>query len=69
MLKRAAQIWSVPVIDLFGESGLIPENDSYGVLYFGNSKTDRLHPNTNGHRRIADLIEAKLNALPASFRR
>jgi lysophospholipase L1-like esterase len=69
MLKRAAQIWSVPVIDLYGESGLIPENDSYGVLYFGNSKTDRLHPNTNGHRRIADLIEAKLNALPASFRR
>ena len=28
-----------------------------------------LHPNTSGHRRIADLIEAKLNALPATFRR
>ena len=58
----------MPVIDLFGESGLLPENDSY-VPYFANSKCDRLHPNTNGHRRIADLIEAKLNALPASFRR
>ena len=67
-IRKAGQIWSVPVIDLFGESGLLPENDSY-VPYFANSKRDRLHPNTNGHRRIADLIEAKLNALPASFRR
>ncbi len=67
-LRRAGQIWSVPVIDLFGESGLIPENDSYAT-YFANSRRDRLHPNTSGHRRIADLVEAKLNALPASFRR
>ncbi len=67
-LRRAGQIWSVPVIDLFGESGLIPENDSYAT-YFANSRRDRLHPNTSGHRRIADLVEAKLNALPATFRR
>ena len=43
-------------------------NDSY-VKYFSNSKVDRLHPNTAGHRRLADLIEAKLNALPATFRK
>ena len=67
-LRCAGQIWSIPVIDLYGESGLIPENDSYAT-YFSNSKRDRLHPNTSGHRRIADLIEAKLNALPATFRR
>ena len=67
-LRRAGQVWSVPVIDLYGESGLIPENDSYAT-YFANSKRDRLHPNTSGHRRIADLIEARLNALPATFRR
>ena len=67
-LRQAGRIWSVPVIDLYGESGLIPENDSYAT-YFANSKNDRLHPNTSGHRRIADLIEAKLNALPATFRR
>ncbi|MCR5751343.1 MAG: beta-galactosidase [Kiritimatiellae bacterium] len=67
-LRQAGRIWSVPVIDLYGESGLIPENDSYAT-YFANSKSDRLHPNTSGHRRIADLIEAKLNALPATFRR
>ena len=50
------------------EERLIPENDSYAT-YFANSKRDRLHPNTSGHRRIADLIEARLNALPATFRR
>lgn len=67
-VKEAGRYWSCPVIDLFSESGLLPENDSY-VSYFSNSKVDRLHPNTAGHRRIADLIEAKLNALPATFRR
>ena len=67
-IRHAGRIWSVPVIDLFAESGLLPENDSY-IPYFNNSKTDRLHPNDNGHRRLADLIEAKLNALPATFRR
>ena len=67
-LRQAGQLWSVPVVDLYGESGLIPENDSYAT-YFANSRRDRLHPNTSGHRRIADLIEAKLNALPATFRR
>ena len=61
--KEAAKHWSVPVIDLFGESGLLPMNDSY-IKFFSNSKVDRLHPNTSGHRRLADLIEAKLNALP-----
>ena len=62
-VKEAGRIWSCPVIDLHGESGLLPMNDSY-IKYFSNSKVDRLHPNTAGHRRLADLIEAKLNALP-----
>ena len=67
-LQASARYWSVPVIDLYGESGLVPENDSY-IQYFANSKTDRLHPNTRGHRRMADLIEARLNVLPAGSRR
>ncbi len=67
-VKEAGKHWSMPVIDLFGESGLYPMSDSH-VKYFNNSRTDRLHPNTAGHRRIADLIEAKLNALPATFRK
>ena len=67
-IRHAGRIWSVPVIDLYGESGLLPENESY-IGYFANSKSDLLHPNTSGHRRIADLIEARLNALPATFRK
>ena len=39
------------------------------VRYFANSDRDRLHPNTAGHRRIVDLVEAKLISLPATFRR
>ena len=62
-VKEAGRIWSCPVIDLYGESGLLPMNDSF-VKYFSNEKADRLHPNDRGHRRLADLIEAKLNALP-----
>jgi len=67
-VRAAARHWSVSVVDLFAESGLLPENDSY-VKYFANSKVDRLHPNTTGQRRLADVIEAKLNALPATFRK
>ena len=67
-IREAGRYWSCPVIDLYGESGLLPENDSY-VPYFANSKVDRLHPNTAGHRRLADVIEARLQVIPPSFRK
>ena len=66
-IKTAAPHWSVPVIDLYAESGFLPLLPQYDDSV-GNPKTDRLHPNTVGHDRLSRVIEAHLRALPPSFR-
>lgn len=65
-IKRGAEIWSMPVIDLFSESGILPALSDHSV-YIVNPETDRLHPNDNGHKRIAKLVENRLKTLPSSF--
>lgn len=65
-LKEAASIWSVPLIDLFTISGLYPINDVYNK-YFENSKTDMLHPNSEGNYRLAKTIQYQLMSLPSTF--
>lgn len=67
-VKEAGLIWSMPVIDLYGESGLHPLTPSH-AKYFANKERDLLHPNAEGHRRIAATIYARLLALPPTFRR
>ena len=69
-LREAADIWSVPVIDLYRESGLYPLSDSYAKCfrYDGPKLWDRLHPNQEGHRRLAKTIAAKLTAIPPDFK-
>ena len=64
---EAGKIWSVPVIDLYGESGLCPRIGNQGVL-FADPEKDRLHPSSEGHRRIALLLAAKLRTLPPTFK-
>lgn len=59
VLKRAGEIWSVPVVDLYSESGFFPLYDEY-TKYFANPNTDRLHPNDVGHRRIADIMKSEV---------
>ena len=66
-IKEAGNIWSVPVIDLNADSGLFPLLDEY-AQYFHFSDTDRLHPNTEGHRRIAEVIRYRIQMYPATFR-
>ena len=65
-VKDAANVWAVPVIDLNSLSGLFPLNDSH-VQFFANAQTDRLHPNANGHYRMALTLKYQLLALPAGF--
>ena len=69
-LREAADIWSVPVIDLYRESGLYPVNASYAKCfrYAGPKVWDKLHPNSEGHRRLAKTIAARLMALPTDFK-
>ena len=62
-VRRAADLWSLPVIDLYRDSGLLPASEVYGA-YFHDPVTDRLHPNALGHERIARVIAAALRALP-----
>lgn len=66
-VKETANVWAVPVIDLNSLSGLYPMNNAH-ARYFHKEDTDRLHPNAEGHRRMALTLMYQLLALPASFR-
>ena len=61
-IKECANIWATELIDLNAISGLYPLMEEYSG-YFHNSKTDMLHPNINGHYRIAQAIAAKMNSI------
>ena len=54
--RRAADIWSIELIDAYRESGLFPLSDAHAKLYFHDDKTDRLHPAAKGHFRLAETI-------------
>ena len=60
-VKEAGKIFGLPVIDLNGESGLYPMNTENGNVYFNT--TDKLHPNANGHLKIARTIQGKLKTI------
>ena len=63
VIKEAGNVWGVPVIDLNAVSGLnpmVPEQ----IRYFGNPDTDQLHPNAEGHRRLALTLMYQLLTLP-----
>lgn len=64
VVKDAGSVWSVPVIDIYSLSGLMPVNNSF-VKYFNNEQTDRLHPSDLGHTRLAYTISYQLLALPS----
>lgn len=65
-IKEAGNVWAVPVIDLNSISGLYP-NMYEQVRYFRNSETDRLHPGTEGHRRMACSLAYQLLGYPAKL--
>ena len=67
-LKFAGALWSVPVIDLFGESGILPNEKEHGIYMAHPDGTDSLHPSTAGHERIARVIESRLSCMTPSFR-
>jgi len=66
ILKKAAEYWAVPLIDLFSLSGLYPLSESH-LQYFHDKETDRLHPNSIGNYRLARTIQFQLLALPSQF--
>jgi lysophospholipase L1-like esterase len=66
VLKEAALVWAVPLIDLYSVSGLYPMLDSQ-AKYFQHANTDRLHPNSAGNYRLAVTIQHQLQALPVEL--
>ncbi len=64
--KEVADVWAVPVIDLSALSGLYPLHDTH-AQYFKDAATDRLHPNDEGHRRMARTLMYQLLTLPCVF--
>ena len=65
-IKEAANVWAVPVIDLNSFCGLFPLLDEH-AQYFRKSDTDRLHPNTEGHKRMAYTLAYQLLGYPAKL--
>ena len=56
-MKKFADYYSLPFLDLYRQSGLRPWNPSFVVKYYhGTSDTDSTHPNTNGHRIFVPKI-------------
>ena len=62
-VKEAGNLWAVPVIDLNALCGLYPLMDEM-AQFFKSAENDRLHPNDEGHRRMALTIMQQLLALP-----
>lgn len=67
VIKEAANVWAVPVIDLNSISGLFPLNKSH-ERYFNDKETDLLHPNSEGHFRMAKALACQLLCFPADFK-
>ena len=66
VIRDAATKWSsARLIDLNAESGLYPLFDSQ-MRYFHDAHTDRLHPNTDGHERLAKAIARRLKTYDAT---
>ena len=65
VVKEASAIWSVPVIDLFSISGLMPSMPEQSMYVPGGN--DNLHPNAEGHRRMALCLYYQLQCLPGGF--
>ena len=66
VIRQASSVWSVPVIDLFAQSGLMPSLES-NTRYITNGERDRLHPNAEGHYRMAKVMAYAMLAIPVGF--
>ena len=64
--RQAADVWAVPVLDWSATGGLFPLHKEHGQ-YFNHAETDLLHPNNEGHRRLAHTLMQQLLAPPCTF--
>ncbi|MCR5606991.1 MAG: SGNH/GDSL hydrolase family protein [Treponema sp.] len=60
-VKECANVWAFTCIDLNAESNLFPMSSSFHEYFRDKDGVDFLHPNSNGHLRIAKSIAPYLN--------
>lgn len=65
-IDEATQLWSMPLIDIRGESQLYPVTEMSSFYTMGGNQ-DMLHPNNRGHFRIKGLAKARLLSLPTEI--
>ena len=61
-IKNVAKWFSIPVIDLYAISSLYPQDETQKLKYFA-SVNDGLHPNTLGHKVMAEVIYEELDKI------
>lgn len=54
---------SIPVMDLYHESNLHPDNATFRALAYSRDEGNGVHPDENGHKIIAPMFEAFLGKL------
>lgn len=59
MIKQTAEYYSLPVLDLYANSGICPEIQEQNELY----TVDGLHPNDFGYERVAKKLKTFLELL------
>ena len=59
VIKKKAEKYSIPVLDLFAVSGMQPNVEIQNELYF----VDGLHPNDDGHKKIAEKLKAFISII------
>jgi len=68
-IAEAGRVHSVVVVDLHSASGIYPLSETHARDFFNSDlrdgRVDFLHPNTAGHRRIADVVRPVLSDLLA----
>lgn len=77
VVKEAANVWAVPVIDLNAICGLYPLSKASEPYWrrptlekdkrSGRKRMDRLHPNSAGHMRMAQTLAYQLLSYPAKL--
>lgn len=56
VIREAGAVWSVKVVDLFADSGILPNLRSQDP-FINNVNSDRLHPSNKGHKILSDAVE------------
>lgn len=61
IIKKNCDSLSIPILDLYYQSGMLPWNPNYNTTYFYNA--DGVHPNDLGHEILAKKIQPFIESL------